>query len=61
LILLASSGYFLRNIGDNYKILEEIFSFLIRLIINGDENDVLNLNKEIKKPNLGNKLNINLN
>jgi ubiquinone/menaquinone biosynthesis C-methylase UbiE len=35
LILIASSGYFLRNIGDNNKILEEIFSFLIRLIING--------------------------
>jgi len=34
--LIASSAYFLRNIGNNNRILEEIFSILIRMIIHGE-------------------------
>lgn len=32
-ILLASCSYFLRNIGNNNNLLQELFSFLIRIVV----------------------------
>jgi len=36
---LSSSGYYLRNLGNNNKILEVIFSLLIRMVACGIDSD----------------------
>lgn len=49
LILLAASGYFLRNIGNNTKILEELFSLLIRMVVKGIDSKTLDRDKTKNK------------
>jgi len=49
---MSSSCYYLRNIGNNYTYLNELFSFIIRIILNKN----INLNQCFYEKDIINKL-----